>query len=482
MENCSRPRPTGLLYCMVCARVAFGTVGEGLVFKSPFQCKNYQCSRTGIAIESDNLHCYLSYIRDTQTQRVTYHHFQAHQTFNGMAIDGAFYFDEPAPRRNTGRQRSYVAFEGLVRQTRRDLGYEKGNVARIFRFDKSLISAHSAFDEMPNPEIGRDKSERDLSAKNPSASLIESTTTSFASLHPNPYAVDIKKKLEFERNGHAALSKLFLSSYVQRLAHVVQEICQRQKLEAYKQKLEILMPDHANNLQSSEHAQRLLDEAAFKIPFLQYFNLHRICQDICDLALSKYLGQVAADLLNVDAVRLYQDSVFWKRSGDGPTLWHADLNMVPLDTNNFLTFFIPLRNIAAGKYSPSLRYASGSHRDFAVAYWYDTRGNRDFDLSRRYIERDHGSLAIGDATVHHGWTLHSSNGIPAASKGRVALSITYVEANARVLPRPQQNLIDKEDYRSYASWLKQSKPGKPIKHELLPVVYDRKQSQDAKTT
>ena len=40
-----------------------------------------------------------------------------------------------------------------------------------------------------------------------------------------------------------------------------------------------------------------------------------------------------------------QSTVFLKRPGDGPTHWHSDLNMVPIDTNQFVTIWIPLRPI-----------------------------------------------------------------------------------------------------------------------------------------
>ena len=38
-----------------------------------------------------------------------------------------------------------------------------------------------------------------------------------------------------------------------------------------------------------------------------------------------------------------QSNVFMKRPGDGPTNWHSDLNMVPIDTNQFVTIWVPLR-------------------------------------------------------------------------------------------------------------------------------------------
>ncbi len=58
---------------------------------------------------------------------------------------------------------------------------------------------------------------------------------------------------------------------------------------------------------------------------------------------SRRLGAVAAQLLGEKRVRLYQDCVFLKEPGFTPTNWHSDLPLSPLDTNSFLTAWIPLR-------------------------------------------------------------------------------------------------------------------------------------------
>lgn len=57
-------------------------------------------------------------------------------------------------------------------------------------------------------------------------------------------------------------------------------------------------------------------------------------------------------------VRLYQDCLFMKMPGFGVTNWHSDLNMVPIDTNSFVTVWIPLRTLHAT--DSSLHFASGS--------------------------------------------------------------------------------------------------------------------------
>ena len=71
-------------------------------------------------------------------------------------------------------------------------------------------------------------------------------------------------------------------------------------------------------------------------------------------------------------MRLYQDSLFLKRPGDGPTHWHSDLTMAPLDTNAFVTCWLPLQTVPREADGGSaLVFASGSHRDVALHYWHD---------------------------------------------------------------------------------------------------------------
>ena len=68
--------------------------------------------------------------------------------------------------------------------------------------------------------------------------------------------------------------------------------------------------------------------------------------DGASVMLGKNAG-VAAQLLGVDRVRLYQDCIFKKRAGDEPTNWHSDLHTSPLDTNGFVTCWFPLHAVPA---------------------------------------------------------------------------------------------------------------------------------------
>ncbi|CAN0412601.1 unnamed protein product [Discosporangium mesarthrocarpum] len=120
-----------------------------------------------------------------------------------------------------------------------------------------------------------------------------------------------------------------------------------------------------------------------------------------------------------------------KRPGDGPTPWHSDLNMCPLDTNDFVTAWIPLAPVPPkSRGGSALVFAGRSHRDFALNHWRDPGAQGD--LTGRYRVSDHGAMALGDVTWHHGWVLHSAPP-NALGETRIALAVSFVADGARLL-------------------------------------------------
>jgi hypothetical protein len=261
---------------------------------------------------------------------------------------------------------------------------------------------------------------------------------------------------------------------------------------AWKQKVLVASDDKelADSCQSisdcRRELQRLLgsntgDDNELSLPFLQYFNTWRTIPQVKDLAFS--LGQVASILMDVSSVRLYQDAVFWKRRNDGPTPWHVDARMAPFDTSHVITFWIPLQNI--DKDGTALIFCSKSHADFALPYWnpLPSSDNNDAEsewdrLQDRYPKRmvDYMPMALGDVTVHSGWTLHCSNGNNnnnAYGDDRVALAITFVDGNAEIRP-DWKTAGDNEDSWSYQEWCKDVKPRTKFTHELVPIVWPAK--------
>ena len=280
--------------------------------------------------------------------------------------------------------------------------------------------------------------------------------------------------IAFLRDGHVVTRGLLSPDLVEKeLKPSVLEMYASNQLQSWQHKVRVHIGADTTDATTVEECQRLLRDAnvpADAIPFLQLFNLWYGSEGARSVALAPELGRVAARLLGCPAVRVYQDSLFVKRRGDGPTRWHSDLNMAPFDTNDFVTCWIPLQAVPTQENGGSgLTYASGSHRDFALPYWSDPC---ETDLSERYeVVTDHGAFAIGDAAWHHGWTLHSAPG-NALGDTRYAYSVSFVADGARLLESEGHiRYPDNEDDASYAAWIDDIGWGGRAEHTLLPLTW-----------
>jgi hypothetical protein len=141
--------------------------------------------------------------------------------------------------------------------------------------------------------------------------------------------------------------------------------------------------------------------------------------------------------------------------------------MVPLDTHAYVTCWLPLRSLS--EQDSALIFASGSHRDFSLPYWRAELG----DLTGRYPVESYPLLALGDATWHAGWTLHSSPPQPKTGPPRAAMAVSFFADGARRLPpaRLLQRQPHSEDAAGSAAWLRDVPEGAVARHPLLPIVF-----------
>ena len=77
--------------------------------------------------------------------------------------------------------------------------------------------------------------------------------------------------------------------------------------------------------------------------FLQLFNLWRESDAVKSLSFSNRLAKIAADLMEVEGVRMYHDQALFKEAQGGITPWHADQYYWPLDSDKTITAWIPLQ-------------------------------------------------------------------------------------------------------------------------------------------
>ena len=294
----------------------------------------------------------------------------------------------------------------------------------------------------------------------------------------------LRVSLSFERAGHCAIRNIVPPTVVQQNLPAIDNAYAAQSLQVHRQKLRVLVGEDA--LAAAEREADAKDERSLvdalrhtldslpqgSAPFLQGFNLWRQSAEVAALACHPAIAGAAASLLGATRVRLYQDSLFVKRPGDGPTHWHSDLAMAPLDTNDFVTCWLPLQAVPAEVDGGSgLVFADGSHRDVALHYWHGSPTEAVDCSTRGYAESDAGNLAVGDATFHHGWTLHCASP-NYMQRPRRALAFSYFADGATRLAKGARRAPHGEDVDSYSAWLRDVQPGAPARHKLLPLVWD----------
>jgi ectoine hydroxylase-related dioxygenase (phytanoyl-CoA dioxygenase family) len=200
--------------------------------------------------------------------------------------------------------------------------------------------------------------------------------------------------------------------------------------------------------------------------FTQVTNIWRLDARLQALVFARRFARVAADLMGVPGVRLYHDQALFKPAGGSATPWHQDQVYWPLDTTHTITLWMPL--VDAPRDMGTMSFAAGSHREgplLNVAI--SDESQQQFERlvrERRFPVVDH-ELKAGDATLHAGWTVHSSH--PNSSdRTREVLAIIYYADGTRIVnPDSEYRKVDMEAFHPG------QKPGDIAASPLNPLLF-----------
>jgi hypothetical protein len=183
--------------------------------------------------------------------------------------------------------------------------------------------------------------------------------------------------------------------------------------------------------------------------------------------LNPHLGSIAAQLLGVDAVRVFRDEPYFNKPGGPGTPWHQDAHFLPLDTDRILTIWIPLMDLEP-LHAP-MSYVSGSHRAGSLGFSASGDDAMDrFEAAMRakgFNLATYGHFAAGDVAVHHGGTLHSAR-TNHSHETREVLIIIYFADGARVIEPPRAPGVP-----TLSDLLPSAQPGDLAASDLTPLVF-----------
>ncbi len=205
--------------------------------------------------------------------------------------------------------------------------------------------------------------------------------------------------------------------------------------------------------------------------FLKTENLFERNEACRKFVLARRFAKIAADLMGVDAVRIYHDQAIFKEAGGGRTPWHQDNFYWPLGTENTVTMWMPL--VDCPPEMGSMTFATGSHKDGLFASVKISDESDAFFLrhieERGYPLTNAGFVGAGDVTFHSGWCLHSAPGNESDQTREVMTIIYYADGTRVVDPEETGFGWDKH------SFLPGCKPGDLAVSDRNPLVYHRGQ-------
>jgi ectoine hydroxylase-related dioxygenase (phytanoyl-CoA dioxygenase family) len=178
------------------------------------------------------------------------------------------------------------------------------------------------------------------------------------------------------------------------------------------------------------------------------------------------LAKIAADLMEVEGVRMYHDQALFKEAQGGITPWHADQYYWPLDSDKTITAWIPLQ--ATPLDMGPLEFSAGSHqivegRDLAISDESESFLNKKLRVSdfKTVVE----PFDIGEVSFHSGWVFHRA-GANKTNSTRKVMTVIYMDKNMHL--KAPENDGQKNDWDT---WCPGATIGEIIDSPLNPVLY-----------
>jgi ectoine hydroxylase-related dioxygenase (phytanoyl-CoA dioxygenase family) len=224
------------------------------------------------------------------------------------------------------------------------------------------------------------------------------------------------------------------------------------------------MVDEGNRLKDIPLERRTLYDQAF----IQVTNLWTRSQRVRELAFSKRLARIAAELMGTRGVRMWHDQALYKESSGSFTPWHVDQQYWPMAGPQSITAWIPLQPVPI-EMGP-LCFGRGSHRKRIgreLEIGEESERLIGDEVRKQKIDEVQEPFALGDVSYHLGWTLHRAGPNKTASPRRV-FTIIYMDIDMRLAAPANKN-----QQHDWETWTPSTKIGDVMADTLNPILYER---------
>ncbi len=202
--------------------------------------------------------------------------------------------------------------------------------------------------------------------------------------------------------------------------------------------------------------------------FLQIMNIWTKSKPVKQIVFGKRLARIAADLMEVNGVRLYHDQALFKEAGGGHTPWHADQYYWPLSTENTVTAWIPLQQ--TGLDLGPLEFSAKSQQ-LQEGRTLKISDDSETIIQKKLTLNDYTKIVepfdMGEVSFHNGWVFHRA-GANTTNRMRKVMTIIYMEKDMRLKQPSNEN-----QQLDWETWCPGARVGEVIDTPLNPVLFER---------
>jgi len=221
--------------------------------------------------------------------------------------------------------------------------------------------------------------------------------------------------------------------------------------------------DAAVKVRTTGDDRPLAERSRYQQSFVQCMNLWEDFADVRPLTFHPLLGRAAAELLGVEAVRVWHDQALYKLAGGRQTDAHQDHPYWPMLETPSVTAWIPFAT--ATRASGSLAFVPGTHeiglRKFVNIFFGEPENILEHPEVRD-VEPVFVDVPKGSVSFHHGLTVHFADGNTTDADRAVHTIIYFRDGNTRGYPHPHF-AVDRAGIEV----------GQPIRSDVTPIAWPR---------
>ncbi len=228
--------------------------------------------------------------------------------------------------------------------------------------------------------------------------------------NPQDRLLDTSVVQQFQRDGFVAIPNLINAQTLQQAREAI---------------------DAAVAERSDADQRNLAEKNRYEQSFIQCMRLWEDYETVRPFTFHPKIAQAAAELLDVSAVRLWQDQALYKEPGGQPTTAHQDQSFWPIGNAPLVSAWVALSD--TNRQNGAMAYVPGSHKAGRLQVVDITHQSEPYDiLTDPALAGQRPQLVeakAGTVIFHHGYSVHLA-GANNSDRVRRAMTMVYIADGA----------------------------------------------------